>query len=64
MIKQAFDENFSVILTQLDTMTSNSKYLTEINASIDRLSLNIAIPNGNFNPEDSDIMFDDNNIII
>jgi hypothetical protein len=63
VIKDAFDQNFPMILKHLDTLTSKSKYLTDINAQINQLTMNIKA-DGNYKPEDSDIFFDGENIII
>jgi len=52
-----------MILQHLDTLTSRQKYLTEINAQINTLTMNIK-PNGQYNPSDSDIFFEDDNVII
>lgn len=52
-----------MILKHLDTLTSRSKYLTDINAQINTLTMNI-VPEGSYDPENSDIFFDDDNVII
>jgi hypothetical protein len=61
-IKKMFDTNVPAILRHLDTMTSRKKYLTEINAELSGLTLNIKADS--FSPESSDIVFDDENIIL
>lgn len=62
-IKQVFDTNFPVIMTQLESLTSKSKYLTDINAQLDRVNLKIKAEEG-YDPENSDLFFDDENMII
>ena len=61
-VKRAFDVNLPIILRHLDTMTSRKKYLTDINAEISGLQLNIRADG--FVEENSDITFDDEHIVL
>lgn len=64
-LKNVIDKNFPVILRHIESKIEKNVYLTEINANIDNLALEMApIDNGQWHEVKSDLFFDQGQIVV
>ena len=64
-LKNVIDKNFPVILRHIESKIEKDVYLTEIDAKIDNLALEMApIDNGHWHEVKSDLFFDQGQIVV
>lgn len=64
-LKNVIDKNFPVILRHIESKVEKNVYLTDINANIDNLALEMKpIDNGKWREVKSDLFFDQGQIVV